>query len=37
MIASTPVTVNWLVTVKGCAASTIPKGIMPMKLENRMK
>ena len=37
MMASTPVIENWLVTVNGCAASNTPKGIMPMKFENRMK
>ena len=36
-IDSTPVTVNWLVTVKGCAPGTIPNGIAPMTLANRMK
>src|SRR4051812_8623202 len=36
MIAITPVTVNWLVTVKGCAP-TNAKGIRPNRLANRMK
>ena len=35
MIASTPVMVNWLVTVNGWTP-TSATGIMPMKLANRM-
>ena len=37
MIAITPVTVNWLVTVKGWTPGMIPNGIMPIRLANRMK
>ncbi len=37
MIASTPVTVNWLVTVKGWTPGMIPNGIMPIRLANRTK
>ena len=37
MIASTPVIVNWLVTVNGWTPGITPNGIMPIRLANRMK
>ena len=36
MIAITPVTVNWLVTVNGCDAGPSANGIMPSRFANRM-
>src|SRR4249920_2936017 len=36
MIDSTPVTVNWLVTVNGCAPGTIASGSAPIQFENKM-
>ena len=33
----TPVNVNWLVTVNGCARETIPKGMLPIRLANSRK
>ena len=36
VIDITPVTVNWLVTVKGCAPGMIASGIAPIQFENRM-
>ena len=36
MIAITPVTVNWLVTVNGWTPGTTPNGIMPIRFANRM-
>ena len=36
MIDMVPVTVNWLVTVKGCAAGMIPNGMAPTQFAARM-
>src|SRR5262249_37846225 len=33
----TPVKVNWLVTVNGCAAATMPNGMLPMRFANSRK